>query len=71
MPLSHLSLTGNDMAKLRRVLAEAGFNFSPNAAEAARFLTRKLQEGMRDEAELASALKSVAVQANWRCLGRA
>ena len=54
MAFRHLHLTRKDMAMLSRVLAEAGFNSSPNAAEAARFLTRKLQEGMKDEAELAS-----------------
>jgi len=71
MSLSHLSLTSKDMAMLRRVIAKAGFNLSPHAAEAARFVTRKFQDGIRDEAELASALKSVATQANWQCVARA
>ena len=71
MAFRHLHLTRKDMAMLSRVLANAGFNSSPDAAEAARFLTRKLQEGVKDEAELASALKRAAMQAKWTCLGRA
>lgn len=69
MSLSHLSLTAKDMAMLRRVLTKAGFNFSPNAAEAARFLTRKFQEGNRDEPQLALALQNFAAQANWQFAG--
>lgn len=69
MPAGHQYLTASDMEKIKRVLAGArattvslGIN-----DEAARFLMRKYQEGVIDEAAMAEALDQYVAKRNgWR-----
>lgn len=68
---SHQYLTADDLGKIKRVLADAHM---PNGTlgmghEAARFLMRKYQEGMTDEAALAEALDLYVGRRNsWRLM---
>lgn len=50
-------LAPDDMAKIERVLAEAGTRGTFERLNAANYLTRKFQEGVTDEVELAFALR--------------
>ncbi|WP_106722774.1 hypothetical protein [Pseudaminobacter soli (ex Li et al. 2025)] len=71
MPSSHEYLSPSDLGKIKRVLAEARFPMSSSRTreEAARFLMRKFQEGMTEEAQLADALEHYIEQrAGWRIL---
>jgi hypothetical protein len=68
-------LTPDDMTKIERVLAQAGFRKSETGStvdqDAASFLTREFQDGMTNEADLALALESYMLKRNlWRSASR-
>lgn len=68
-------LTPDDMTKIERVLAQAGFRKSETGStldqDAASFLTREFQDGMTNEADLALALESYMLKRNsWRTASR-
>lgn len=68
-------LTPDDMTKIERVLAQAGFRKSETGStldqDAASFLTREFQDGMTNEADLALALENYMLKRNsWRTASR-
>ncbi|MDH6230800.1 hypothetical protein M2281_001372 [Mesorhizobium soli] len=65
MPTSHQYLSSSDLAKIKRVLADA--RLSTHTDEAARFLMRKYQEDVTEETSLAEELaRYVEQRSGWR-----
>lgn len=60
-------LAPDDMAKIERVLAAVGSSGAFERLDAASYLTRKFQEGVTEEAELAFALQRyMKTRGAWR-----
>jgi hypothetical protein len=71
MCYSQQYLTSDDMAKIERVLTQAGFHKSETASgmdkDAASFLAREFQDGVTNEADLALSLERYLTRrASWR-----
>ncbi|WP_146148996.1 hypothetical protein [Pseudaminobacter soli (ex Li et al. 2025)] len=66
MSTSHPYLSASDLGKIKRVLSGARLPIG-GGDEAARFLMRKYQEGVTEEADLAEALERyIELRTDWR-----